>query len=395
MPMNVTSVWKSHLHRMETGRGQSCAYNVDRRHLLAYQKSEVLSLNLSHQLKLSALSLFIVLLGLVLKPSQVQTHHVFQPVSRPHTQSSVIYNGVYVPGWLNTLSNITAFESDAHKSVSIIMWYQGWGMTDGTQNFETSWMNNVRNHGSIPMVTWEPWYYAQGLNQPKYSLQNIINGSFDAYITQWAEASKAWGHPYFLRFGEEMNGNWYPWSEQVNGNKPGQFVQAWQHIHNIFTSVGATNVSWVWAPNVEYNGSTSLSELYPGNAYVDWIGLDGYNWSTVNGHQWQTFSQVFKQTYNDVLHMSTGKPLMVAETASAPVGGNKAAWITDALGAQIPQWFPAIKAVVWFNDNKETDWRIESSASAQAAYAHAIANSIYASNQYANLNVSPIPASLP
>lgn len=352
-------------------------------------------MSLSHQLKLSALSLFLVLLGLALTPAQIHTHHLTHTTGHPQAQNSVVYTGVYVPGWLNTLSNITAFEQDAHKSVSIIMWYQGWGMTDGTQNFEPTWMNNVREHGSIPMVTWEPWYYAQGLNQPKYSLQNIINGSFDSYITQWAEASKAWGHPYFLRFGEEMNGNWYPWSEQVNGNKPGQFAQAWRHIHNIFTSVGATNVNWVWAPNVEYNGSASLSDLYPGNAYVDWIGMDGYNWSTVYGHRWQTFSQVFGQTYNDILHMSTGKPLMVAETASAPIGGNKAAWITDALGVQIPKWFPNVKAVVWFNDNKETDWRIESSAASQAAYACAIANPIYASNQYANLNVSPIPASLP
>ena len=72
--------------------------------------------------------------------------------------------------------------------------------------------------------------------------------------------------------------------------------------------------------------------------------MDGYNWSILQGHRWQSFSQVFKPTYDDMLGIFTGKPLMVAETASAEIGGNKAAWISDA---------------------KETDWRVESSQAAQ------------------------------
>lgn len=334
----------------------------------------------------------LVIIGLVrlggIPPRQqsagtVYKHHISQ-------NSSILY-GVNVPGWLQTLTGVSTFEHDVNKPVSIVMWYQGWGVSDGSQYFETSWMNNVRNHGAIPLVTWEPWNYTLGVNQPTYALRNIINGSFDAYITAWALASKAWGHPYFLRFAQEMNGNWYPWSEQVNGNQPGQFVQAWIHIHNIFTQVGATNVTWVWSPNVEYPSSTSLSELYPGSAYVDWIGMDGYNWSYVAGHRWQTFSQVFQTTYNDVEHMSTGKPLMIAEMASGSVGGNKAAWITDALTKQIPTVFKAIKAVVWFDENKETDWRVESSTTSQAAFASAISNPVYTSNSFANLNISPVP----
>jgi beta-mannanase len=212
-------------------------------------------------------------------------------------------------------------------------------------------------------------YYTQGINQPAYCLANIIAGHFDAYITKWAQDSKAWGHPYFLRFAHEMNGNWYPWSEQVNGNRAGQYVQAYRHVHDIFSAQGATNVTWVWSPDVVYNGSTPLSELYPGSSYVDWIGMDGYNWSIVQGHQWQSFNQVFGRTYNNILNMSTGKPLMVAETASAEIGGNKAAWILNAYDSQIPHVFPAIRAVIWFNETKETDWRIESSPSTRAAFA--------------------------
>lgn len=351
-------------------------------------------LSFLHGTRTKQLLILLVLIGILLAASTYALvsflHHITPKTLNGNVNASQLYYGVHVPGQPSSLANLEAFEHDVHKPASIVMWYQGWGVSDSSRYFQPSWMDNVRNHGSIPMVTWEPWNYTQGINQPDYSLQNIISGRFDGYITQWAVASKAWGHAYFLRFAEEMNGNWFSWSEQVNGNRPTQYIQAWQHVHNIFTSVGATNVTWVWSPNVMYSGSTPLSELYPGSAYVDWIGMDGYNWSTVAGHHWQSFSQVFQQTYLTILSMSLGKPLMVAETASAQVGGNKAAWITDAFTVQIPRYFPAIKAVIWFDENKETDWRVESSASAQQAFANAIASNIYTSNIFAHWNTLTI-----
>ncbi len=299
-----------------------------------------------------------------------------------------IYFGVHVP--FSNLSQVTAFEGDAEKAVAIVMSYQQWGMTDGSQYLQPEWMNEVRSHGSIPLITWEPWNPFLGVNQPAYALQQIIDGMFDAYILAWAQASIAWGHPYFLRFAHEMNGNWYPWSEQVNGNTAGQFVLAWQHVHNLFVAQGVTNVTWVWCPNVVYPGSIPLQELYPGDAAVDWVGMDGYNWGSVQGHIWQPFSSVFQQTYQE-LHSISTLPLMIAETASTEQSGNKASWITDAFVNQLPHSFPNVRAFIWFNENKETDWRIESSPAAQNAFASAMQSSLYASNQYASLATSPIP----
>lgn len=312
------------------------------------------------------------------------------PTSYPSSpsQSTGVYFGVHVP--LDSLSEVTAFEADAHKGVSIVMWYQQWGLTDGWQYLQPSWMNAVRSHGSIPLITWDPEDPTNASPvQPTYMLQNIINGNFDGYITRWAQDSKAWGHPYFLRFAHEMNGYWNPWSEQVNGNKPGQFVLAWRHVHNIFASQGVSNVTWVWSPNIDYSTSTPLSELYPGDAYVDWAGMSGYNWGTVGGHVWQSFSSVFSQTYNDILSI-TSRPLMITETASTEQAGNKASWISDAFVTQMPQNFPRIRAFVWFNESKETDWQIESSGSAQAAFAAAISSGYYASNTFGGISATPI-----
>src|SRR6266487_4424693 len=165
-----------------------------------------------------------------------------------------------------------------------------------------------------------------------------------------------------------MNGNWNPWSEQV-----------------------VTNVTWVWSPNIDFSNSVPLSELYPGDSYVDWIAMDGYNWGNIGAwHRWDSFSTLFQQTYNEMLAI-TSKPMMIGEMASTEQDGNKASWISDAYISQIPHNFSRIRAVIWFDQDKETDWRIESSFAAQNSFASAIQSGMYTSNRYASLSISPIP----
>jgi beta-mannanase len=303
--------------------------------------------------------------------------------------SPSLYYGLHVPGEVGDYTAVLQAQDDAGKSAAIVMIYQGWAMNHGAENFQPVWMDTIRNFGSIPMVTWEPWNYLGGVDQSDYSLSAIIGGRYDSYITQYALDAKAWGHPFFLRFAHEMNGDWYPWNEGINGNTPGQYVQAWRHVHDLFTANGVTNVTWVWSPNVEYSGSVPLSGLYPGDAYADWIAMDGYNWgATKTWHTWQTFSQVFGPTYSVITALSQ-KPLLVAEMASTEQDGDKAQWITSALSTEIFA-FPRIKGFVWFNEDKETNWRIESTPAAQAAFSGAIANPAYASNNYSDLSTSPI-----
>lgn len=130
-----------------------------------------------------ALSLLSLVAFLLTASGFPATHVPLRQAQVPSSQTPNIYYGVYATSWLETIAPVTTFEQDAQKPASIVMWYQGWGLTQG-QDFETSWMDNVRNHGSIPMISWEPQDYTKGVNQPTYSLQNIINGKFDAYITK-------------------------------------------------------------------------------------------------------------------------------------------------------------------------------------------------------------------
>jgi malectin (di-glucose binding ER protein)/glycosyl hydrolase family 26 len=324
----------------------------------------------------------------------------------PATNTSVaqaagtqIYWGAYQDGAPFYPSNIDQFESDAGKRESIVHWGEPWQMNGQFMTFQTPQFELIRQRGSIPMIDWNSWNLGAPINDPNYTLSKVSSGTYDSYIRSWATAAKAWGHPFFLRFDHEMNGWWqFPWSAQLNGNTPADYINAWRHVHDIFTQVGATNVTWVWCPNIVSQNTTPLTQLYPGDAYVDWTALDGYNKATGTS-SWLGFGQIFglspwskMNSYQQVLAVAPTKPMMVGETATSLTGGDPGAWAQDALLTQLPQYFPQIKALVWFNwdgGGSET-WPIESSPTLEAGFRAGIASSYYATNTFANLPAGPI-----
>ncbi|MDQ6673866.1 MAG: hypothetical protein M3069_24510 [Chloroflexota bacterium] len=299
---------------------------------------------------------------------------------------------------------LDAFERRAGKRPSIIHWGQPWWHDQGYTAFSAPDFDAVRNRGAIPLLDWGSWDYCCGTNQPNFNLASVYNGAHDGYLIQWAQAARAWNHPFFLRLNPEMNGWWLPWSEQTNGNQPGDFVRSWRHVIDVFRAQGANNVSWVWCPNVSSPLSTPLADMYPGDNYVDWTCMDGYNWGTDQGKQWQTFSEIFSgsafngyhDTYQEVLDVAPGKPIMIGETGTSHNGGDPAAWLSDALNVQLPDHFPRIKALVWFNWNAgdvSLGWPIESSPATQRAFAENIGSTYFASNDFGSMGpvaIAPI-----
>jgi Glycosyl hydrolase family 26 len=225
--------------------------------------------------------------------------------------------------------------------------YYGW---------DTDWTGSVTQAdlaaGRIPLVNWEPH---------NIDFAKIIDGSLDATIIARAKGSKALGKKFFLDFAAEMNGD-----EAWSGNNAPLYVSAYRHIHDLFVAAGANNVVWAWCPNVTdtNGGNRTTMHYYPGDAYVDWTGVDGYNWGTRNGG-WQTFQQVFQNIYP--LLAAKKKPILIGEMASAEAGGDKGKWI-DGIIPTLRNSFPLIKGVVWFDINKEADWRISSSPGSEAAF---------------------------
>jgi beta-mannanase len=237
---------------------------------------------------------------------------------------------------------------------------------------DTTMMEAVTARSSVPMVTVEPWD-SSSATDPRYALRNITRGDFDTWFAAGAEAARVFGKPIYLRFAPEMNGVWAPWEAGINGNTPQDYIDAWRHVHGIFVSHGVANVKWVWGPNIFGGGSAvNFTPYYPGSDVVDVLALDGYNWGSLD--VWQTYSQAFGPSYDTLCKLDSVKPVMIAETASAESGGDKAAWITSAFNREISNRTPRVKTVVWFDVNKETDWRVESSVRSLNAY-RAIAKS--------------------
>jgi hypothetical protein len=293
---------------------------------------------------------------------------------------------------------VTKFEALSGKPLSLLETYSPWAICSGpscapNQPFPAAELEKIRAYGAVPMFSWASERNGE-VNEPEYQLADIIAGTYDSYIRRWATEAKAWGHPFFLRFDWEMNGNWFPWGQGVNGNLPGEYVAAWRHVHEIFAEVGATNASWVWCPYVDPNGGAALrsASLYPGDEYVDWTGLDGYNKGTATGNPWRTFSYLFGPDYREITEtLAPSKPMLIAEVASSESGGSKAAWIEEMF-AQLPVAFPKVRGLMWFDYyDQGNDWPLETSTAATAAFAAGISDPRYLTNSLGSLPDGPVP----
>jgi hypothetical protein len=284
---------------------------------------------------------------------------------------SQIYWGAVVPDAYNDLMY---FENHtAERSVAVQMWSQDW-----TSDIDTDLMRAVRQHGSIPMLSWQPYLS----RSEEKTLNQIYTGLHDEYIEESAELVKSFGHPVFIRLGHDMNGNWFPWAERANGNAPGDYVKMWKHVVDLFRENGANNTNWVWCPYVNHEGSEMLEDLYPGDDYVDWTCIDGYN----SNEKWSSFYELFKETYDQVTYIAQSKPVYIAETASTHNGGDKAQWIQDMLIQHLPNDFPMVMGFNWYNvKSEENQWHVESSEESHAAFKSSINSGYYASNWYGDI----------
>jgi glycosyl hydrolase family 26 len=194
----------------------------------------------------------------------------------------------------------------------------------------------------------------------KLSLHAIATGKFDPWLHSFAKQVHTFGAQVAISFGHEMNGWWYSWCVPVNHteaqviNMPKNFVAAWRHIHDVFQDEKATNVTWVWTitRNIQRLGWPTLSAWWPGNKYVDWVGMDGY--FRVTG---ETFTDLFSEQLTFVRQL-TSKPVLITETA---VDGRD----TD-YASQVQQIFQGVTdpangmiGFIWFDVNALAHWNID------------------------------------
>ena len=141
------------------------------------------------------------------------------------------------------------------------------------------------------------------------------------------------------------------------------YIKAFRHVRKIFLDYDKT-AKFVFAVNAEDVPSEAWNRFenyYPGDAYADIIGIDAFNWGA-GKKRWQKWTppmEMLAPAYGRAVTEFPDKPLFITETASCSGGGDKSLWIKQLLSA-IEERFPAVKAVIWFDIDKECDWALSS-----------------------------------
>ena len=285
------------------------------------------------------------------QPAAAQRQTV--PVSDLIHPRSGKYLGLEAPGAPDSLSPVQNVAESLGRQPNLLGQYTRW-----PHPFDTLSAANALSYGALYYIAWEPF---------GVSVAQVGQGRSDAYITTFARAIRAYRHPVAISFGHEMNGYWYPWGTTGTGSTPADFVAAWRHIHDLFARAGAGNVIWVWNPNViNPVPAVRLKPYWPGDAYVDWVGVTGYFAATGP----DTFNGMYGPTMAQIRQF-TRKPFIIAET-SVETGNNELTSI-DNLVSGVKETSD-VMGLVWFDYNKlGVDWTVEDRPKARAAMVSAIA----------------------
>jgi len=214
--------------------------------------------------------------------------------------------------------------------------------------------------GRLLFVSWSAMT-ARGMVTP---WGDIASGAYDRWIRARADAVRALGLPLYLCFHHEPEDN------EAFGT-PSAFVAAYRHVVDLFREEGASNVAFVWTMmSASFGGDGAVAEaFYPGDSWVDAVGVDAYNWSPGRaGSRWRSFAEIVGPARRFALEHA--RPLVVPEFGaqedpSAP--GRKAAWL-QAAGGTIHAWRD-VKAVMYFDSSKGYPWRLASSGASLRAFA--------------------------
>jgi hypothetical protein len=237
---------------------------------------------------------------------------------------------------------VTQLERQIGRRLDINHHFYSWDKPFPTE--EERW--DLAN-GRIPMISWGD-----------QDTRRVASGTDDDLIRQRADVVAALGHPVLLRWFWEMDGNRY----RTVAHSPADYVAAWRHLHDLFAERAADNVRWVWCPNASAFSDGTAQRFYPGDAYVDWVCADGY------AYPWNTasFADIFKDFHR--WGAGTGKPLMVGEWGVVErASGAKGRWLAEARTA-LKSRLPKIAAVVYFDAERQYDWRVGTSPDSLASF---------------------------
>lgn len=277
------------------------------------------------------------------------------------------------------------FENLIGRELAWIYFANNW--TDGKIEFPKENVKRCMELGRVPYIRLMPWskVTSQSGPDPIFTMDAFLNGDFDEQLINWARDAKELQTPMILEFGPEVNGNWFPWNGQWNGagetlgygdefhpNGPEKYRDVYRRIVTIFKEQGLQNIKWVFhldTARMPHQWWNRAEYYYPGDDYIDWIGLSVFGAQLPN-HNWITFEDKVSNFWPEIRDIVKNKPLIISEFAviedkNRP--GRKSQWLEDVFNLVKSQKYP-IKAISYWNSqgwlpNAAADFRITSSES--------------------------------
>ncbi|EFL52584.1 endoglucanase [Solidesulfovibrio fructosivorans JJ]] len=280
--------------------------------------------------------------------------------------------GFVLDGYPIDPDRLAALRRETGVAPSMITFFLQWPRNPAEGHFPLASVKAISDAGAIACITWEPMYILDG-QEHMIKAMEILAGRYDPLLDAFARGARLYGKLLVIRFAHEMNLERYHWGGPRDGygpQSPALYREMFRYVVKRFRVAKATNVLFAFCPNAESlphpqrdNAHwNEVSAYYPGDDVVDLMGMDGYNWGTTqtkanNGWDsaFRSFADIFGPVHKTLDALAPGKPLLVFEMSSAAAGGDKAAWLREALETAA-SW--NVAALNWFQADKEVDWRL-------------------------------------
>ena len=246
-------------------------------------------------------------------------------------------------------NEIPEIEDKLDYQFEIILAYTG---LDG--GFPTEFMERCYNEGRIVEMTLQA---TVSNNLDLYGASpwlELYKRGDDERIREFARAAKAFGKPFLFRLNNEMNSDWVSYGGVTNMLDPDIYIANWRTVYRIFEEEGVNNAIWIFNPNdrdAPPNAWNCQAAYYPGNEYVQMLGVTGYNNGTYYhdlwAENWREFDEIYDKIQTDSGELFGAFPWIITEFSSSSIGGDKAKWI-DGMFDNLSR-YPNIKAAVWFS----------------------------------------------
>lgn len=286
--------------------------------------------------------------------------------------------GTYTPwvpfaqDWRERLGPV---ESAAGHRFELLMEYQ---RCDANAADVADALVRARDDGRILLLSFQP--FMPGSDE--LLVPAFIEGRFDEQVREYGRLLREVGAPVFVRFANEMNGDWVGWCAWWLSKDADLWIAAWKRFRRLLLEEGAHNCIFVWnphdrsMPDFRWN---SAHVYWPGDEEVDWVGLTGYNNGIgTQGGVWRELDDIYRPVYDDYRARYPTKPFIITEFSSHEDGGRKDEWVRRGLPS-LARNYPQIRAAVWWNAIDDT-WlyEIASSEAARDAFAEAMRDPLLA-----------------